>query len=69
MITWYILGVVLMAIAIVYFNYDILHKLMNTWQFWFSFILLCLLSWLGIVIVIVLTIKHVISNSSDKNKE
>lgn len=63
----YLSGVVLMAIAIVYFNYSILNKLIKLWQFWFSFTLLCLLSWLGIVIVIVLTIKHAISKRSDNN--
>lgn len=64
---FYLSGVVLMAIAIVYFNYSILNKLIKLWQFWFSFTLLCLLSWLGIVMVIVLTIKHAISKRSDKN--
>ena len=64
---FYLSGVVLMAIAIVYFNYSILNKLIKLWQFWFSFTLLCLLSWLGIVMVIVLTIKHDVSKGSDNN--
>ena len=63
----YIVGVALMAIAIIYFNYPMLPKLAKTWQFWFASALLCLLSWAGIVIVIVLTIKHAISKGSDNN--
>ena len=66
---FYLVGVVLMAIAIVYFNYPMLPKLAKTWQFWFASALLCLLSWASIVMVIVLTIKHDISHGSDKNKE
>lgn len=65
----YLVGVALIAIAIIYFNYPMLPKLAKTWQFWFASTLLCLLSWAGIVMVIVLTIKHAISKGSDNNKE
>lgn len=61
----YLVGVALMAIAIVYFNYPILPKLYKTWQFWLASTILCLLSWAGIVMVIVLTVKHI---SKDKEK-
>lgn len=54
----YLVGVALMAIAIVYFNYPMLPKLSKIWQFWFASTLLCLLSWAGIVMVIVLTLKN-----------
>ena len=63
----YLVGVALIAIAIIYFNYPMLPKLAKTWQFWFASALLCLLSWAGIVMVIVLTIKHAISKGSDNN--
>lgn len=61
----YLVGVALMAIAIIYFNYPILPKLYKTWQFWLASTILCLLSWAGIVMVIVLTVKHIIK---DKEK-
>ena len=61
----YLVGVALIAIAIVYFNYPILPKLYKTWQFWLASTILCLLSWSGIVMVIVLTVKHIIK---DKEK-
>lgn len=61
----YLVGVALMAIAIVYFNYLILPKLYKNWQFWFASALLCLLSWAGIVMVIVFTLKHAFSNDKD----
>ena len=61
----YLVGVALMAIAIIYFNYPMLPKLAKTWQFWFASALLCLLSWAGIVMVIVFTIKHAFSNEKD----
>ena len=64
---FYLVGVALIAIAIVYFNYLMLPKLAKTWQFWFASTLLCLLSWLGIVMVIVFTVKHAISKGSDNN--
>ena len=63
----YLVGVALIAIAIIYFNYPMLPKLAKTWQFWFASALLCLLSWAGIVMVIVFTIKHAFSN--EKNNE
>lgn len=63
----YLAGVALIAISIIYFNYLMLPKFVKTWQFWFASALLCLLSWLGIVMVIVLTIKHDISKGSDNN--
>ena len=62
---FYFIGVALIAIAIVYFNYPILPKLCKTWQFWLASTILCLLSWAGIVMVIVLTVKHI---SKDKEK-
>ena len=65
----YLVGVALMAIAIVYFNYPILPKLAKTWQFWFASALLCLLSWAGIVMVIVFTLKHTFSNDKDNEEE
>lgn len=61
----YLVGVALIAIAIIYFNYPMLPKLAKTWQFWFASALLCLLSWAGIVMVIVFTIKHAFSNEKD----
>lgn len=64
----YLVGVALIAIAIVYFNYPILPKLYKTWQFWFASALLCLLSWAGIVMVIVLTVKHVLSKDKEGEK-
>ena len=65
----YLVGVALMAIAIVYFNYPILPKLAKTWQFWFASALLCLLSWAGIVMVIVFTLKHEFSKEKDNEEE
>lgn len=62
----YLVGVVLMAIAIIYFNYPMLFKLAKTWQFWFASALLCLLSWAGIVMVIVFTLKHAFSNEEEQ---
>lgn len=62
----YLSGVVLIAIAIVYFNYPMLPKLYKTWQFWFASTVLCLLSWVGIVMVIVFTIKHILSEDNDE---
>ena len=64
----YLVGVALMAIAIIYFNYPILPKLYKTWQFWFASALLCLLSWAGIVMVIVFTLKHTFSNDKDNEE-
>lgn len=61
----YLVGVALIAIAIIYFNYPMLPKLAKTWQFWFASALLCLLSWAGIVMVIVFTLKHAFSNEKD----
>ena len=61
----YLVGVALIAIAIIYFNYPMLPELAKTWQFWFASALLCLLSWAGIVMVIVFTIKHAFSNEKD----
>lgn len=66
---FYFVGVVLMAIAIVYFNYPMLPKLAKTLQFWFASTLLCLLSWAGIVMVIVFTVKHAISKAKEKDNE
>lgn len=65
----YLVGVALMAIAIVYFNYPILPKLAKTWQFWFASTILCSLSWAGIVMVIVFTLKHTFSNDKDNEEE
>lgn len=65
----YLSGVALMAIAIIYFNYPMLPKLAKSWQFWFSAALLCLLSWAGIVMVIVFTIKHAFSKDEDNEEE
>lgn len=65
----YLVGVALMAIAIVYFNYPILPKLYKNWQFWFASALLCSLSWVGIVMVIVFTLKHAFSNDRDNEEE
>ena len=65
----YLVGVALMAIAIIYFNYPMLHKLAKIWQFWFASALLCLLSWAGIVMVIVFTLKHAFSNDKDNEEE
>lgn len=65
----YLSGVVLMAIAIIYFNYPMLPKLAKTWQFWFASALLCLLSWAGIVMVIVFTLKHAFSKEKDNEEE
>ena len=65
----YLVGVALIAIAIIYFNYPMLPKLAKTWQFWLASALLCLLSWAGIVMVIVFTIKHAFSNEKDNEKE
>ena len=65
----YLVGVALMAIAIIYFNYPMLQKLAKTWQFWFASALLCLLSWAGIVMVIVFTLKHAFSNDKDNEEE
>lgn len=65
----YIVGVALMAIAIIYFNYPMLHRLAKTWQFWFAFALLCLLSWAGIVMSIVLTLKHAFSKEKEDEEE
>lgn len=65
----YLVGVALMAIAIVYFNYSILLKLAKTWQFWLSSALLCLLSWAGILMVIVLTLKHAFSKDEDNEEQ
>ena len=65
----YLVGVALMAIAIVYFNYLILPKLYKNWQFWFASALLCSLSWAGIVMVIVFTLKHAFSNDRDNEEE
>ena len=61
----YLVGVALIAIAIICFNYPMLPKLAKTWQFWFASALLCLLSWAGIVMVIVFTLKHAFSNEKD----
>lgn len=61
----YFVGVAIMAIAVGYFNYQMLPKLYKTWQFWFASALLCLLSWASIVMVIILTIKHDISNGKE----
>ena len=61
----YLVGVALMAIAIICFNYPMLPKLAKTWQFWFASALLCLLSWASIVMVIVFTLKHVFSKDED----
>lgn len=65
----YLVGVALMAIAIVYFNYPMLPKLAKTWQFWFASALLCLLSWAGIIMVIVFTLKHAFSKDGDNEEE
>lgn len=65
----YLVGVALMAIAIVYFNYLILPKLYKNWQFWFASTILCSLSWAGIVMVIVFTLKHAFSNDRDNEEE
>lgn len=65
----YIVGVALMAIAIIYFNYPILPKLSKTWQFWFASALLCLLSWAGIVMLIVFNLKHAFSKDNDNEEE
>ena len=67
--TIYLIGVVLMAIAIGYFNYQMLPKLYKIWQFWLSATLLCLLSWVGIVIVIVLAVKHAISKDQYEEED
>lgn len=66
---FYLVGVVLIAIAIVYFNYLMLPKLAKTWQFWFASTLLCLMSWLVVLLVIVLTIKHAIINGKEKTEK
>ena len=65
----YLVGVALMAIAIVYFNYQMLPRLTKAWQFWFASALLCLLSWAGIVMSIVLTLKHAFSKDEDNEEE
>lgn len=65
----YLVGVALMAIAIIYFNYPMLPRLTKAWQFWFASALLCLLSWAGIVIAIVFTLKHAISNGKEKTEK
>ena len=65
----YLVGVVLIAIAIVYFNYPMLPKLAKTWQFWFASALLCLISWAGIVMVIVFNLKHAFSKDNDNEEE
>lgn len=64
----YLAGVALIAIAIIYFNYPMLPKFAKTWQFWFASALLCLLSWAGIVMVIVFTIKHAFSKDEDNEE-
>lgn len=63
---FYLVGVALMAIAIVYFNYIMLPKLAKTWQFWFASTLLCLMSWFGVLLVIVLTVKNAFSNEDEE---
>lgn len=63
----YLVGVALMAITIIYLDYTLLPKLAKYWQFWFAFSLLCLLSWAGIVMVILFTLKH--DFSKDKYNE
>ena len=65
----YLVGVALMAIAIIYFNYPMLPKLSKTWKFWFASALLCLLSWAGIVMVIVFNLKHAFSKDEDNEEE
>lgn len=65
----YLVGVALMAIAIIYFNYPMLPKLAKSWQFWLVSTLLCLLSWVGIVMVIVFTIKHAFNKDWDNEEE
>ena len=64
---FYFVGVVLMAIAIVYFNYQMLPKYIKDWAFWVASTLLCLLSWLSIVMVVVLTIKKVLNNCNNES--
>lgn len=58
MMPFYLSGVVCMAIAILYSNYHSLSKLYYTWEFWVSFMLLCISSWLGILILVGLYIKN-----------
>ena len=65
----YIVGVALMAIAIIYFNYPMLPKLGKLRQFWFASALLCLLSWAGIVMVIVFNLKHTFSKDKDNEEK
>lgn len=65
----YLVGVALMAIAIIYFNYPMLPKLAKSWQFWFASALLCLLSWSGIVMLIVFTLKQAFSKDEDNEEE
>ena len=65
----YLVGVALMAIAIIHSNYPILPKLSKTWQFWFASTLLCLMSWLGVLMVIVFNLKHAFSKDKDNEEE
>lgn len=65
---FYLEGVALMAIAIVYFNYPMLPKLSKIWQFWFASTLLCLLSWAGIVMVIVFNFKNAFSKNDEEGQ-
>lgn len=62
MMTLYLSGVVCMAIAILYSNYRSLSKLYPIWAFWVASLILCLSSWLGILILVWVYIKNNLLN-------
>ena len=56
----YLIGVVVMAFAILYFNWNTLKVLSKEKSFWLAMLLICLTSWAGVAttIVIYLTSKY-----------
>lgn len=56
----YLIGVVVMAFAILYFNWNTLKVLSREKSFWLAMLLICLTSWAGVAaaVVIYLTSKY-----------
>lgn len=50
----YLIGVVVMAFAILYFNWNTLKVLSKEKNFWFAMLLICLTSWAGAIAAIVI---------------
>lgn len=50
----YLTGVVVMAFAILYFNWNTLKVLSRERSFWFAMLLICLTSWVGVAAAVVI---------------